>query len=564
MRRALVVLAMVAALVPGAPGPARAADRLDYRGRVLGAREVEALVAPALRAPGDSAALARSLLAVERRLEDDGWLDARVAATRDSAHALHVAAREGDRYRWGHVLVIAPDAGDSARLVQALALAPGGWASPSVLAGRIAAAVHTLADHGHPYARLAISQWQPDSGRVTLTLEGSTGPLVTVSRTRIEGLVVTRPAVAERALGRLAGAPYDRAAAEAARDRLEQLGLFRSVTFVGLQGDPDWTRGRLLYRVEEPHYNRFEGAVGVQGAAGVVGLADLGLGNLLGTGRAGSLHWESRGHGVVNFEARYAEPMLFGRPLRLEGVVSQQVQDTLFTRSSWSARARWSLPGDESVQGGYEQQRVVQATGALERADIQNTEFTFERVAYDRLDAPRHGSRLRLTGTQRFERDVLRAPGSATSRASAVDVGVEGVAPFRSATLSLALRMAGWFGSQRVLPLYQRWPLGGAATLRGYDEEAFRVDRFALSRFEWGWYLGAGAERAFLFWDHAWMATRLPLESGGDRLQSLNQDGLGVGLTLPAAGGLVGLDYGLAPGRGFLEGKIHLQLVSTF
>ena len=31
-----------------------------------------------------------------------------------------------------------------------------------------------------------------------------------------------------------------------------------------------------------------------------------------------------------------------------------------------------------------------------------------------------------------------------------------------------------------------------------------------------------------------------------------------------AAGGLVDVDYGLEPGRGFLEGRIHLRLVSTF
>lgn len=546
-----------------ATAPVAHAARLEYLGRIPTPREVEALAQPALRAPGDSAVLAGVRLTLTRRMQDDGWLDARTSAEWDSARVLHVAVESGVRYRWGALLMLAPNPADSARLVHALGLTPGGWASPSVLAGWIDGAVRTLADHGFPYARLGVSHWQADSGRVALTLEGSTGPLVTVSRTRIEGLNVTRPVVAQRALGRLAGLPFDRAAAEAARDRLEQLGLFQSVTFVGLQGEPDWTRGRLLYRVEEPHYNRFEGAVGVQGS-GVVGLADLALGNLLGTGRAGSLHWESRGHGIVNFEARYAEPLLFGRPLRLEGVVSQQVQDTLFTRSAWSAHARWSLPGQESIEGVYEQQRVVQAQGSPERADIQNTTFTVERATFDRRDGPRHGNRLRLTGTQSYEHDVLRPPGSATSHASAVDAGAELVAPFRGATLSWALHAAGRFGTQRVLPLYQRWPLGGAATLRGYDEEQFRVDRFALSRFEWGWYLGPGAERAFVFWDHAWMATRLQVTPMADRLDTTQKDGLGVGLRIPAAGGLVGIDYGLAPGSGFLEGKIHLQLVSTF
>ena len=104
---------------------------------------------------------------------------------------------------------------------------------------------------------------------------------------------------------------------------------------------------------------------------------------------------------------------------------------------------------------------------------------------------------------------------------------------------------------------------GGAKSLRGFDEEAFRVDRYVLSSLEWRWFLGPRGQRAFLFWDHASMATRLVVPEGGDRLEVLHRDGLGFGLRLEAAGGLVGVDYGLEPGRPPLEGKIHLQLVST-
>ena len=120
------------------------------------------------------------------------------------------------------------------------------------------------------------------------------------------------------------------------------------------------------------------------------------------------------------------------------------------------------------------------------------------------------------------------------------------------------------FSTEGVLPLYERYPLGGAATLRGYDEEQFRVDRYALSRLEWRMYLGPSQQRVFLFWDHAWMATRLAQPDGGSRPVALARDGVGFGLRLEAAGGLVGLDYGLEPGRPALEGKVHLRLVSTF
>jgi hemolysin activation/secretion protein len=100
--------------------------------------------------------------------------------------------------------------------------------------------------------------------------------------------------------------------------------------------------------------------------------------------------------------------------------------------------------------------------------------------------------------------------------------------------------------------------------LRGHDEEEVRVDRYVLSRFEWRWFLGNTGQRAALFWDHAWTATRLATPDGGERFQQLQLDGIGFGLRLEAAGGLIGVDYGLQPGRPALEGKIHLQLISTF
>jgi outer membrane protein insertion porin family len=133
-----------------------------------------------------------------------------------------------------------------------------------------------------------------------------------------------------------------------------------------------------------------------------------------------------------------------------------------------------------------------------------------------------------------------------------------------SSGLALEVQAAGRFSSERILPLFERYALGGATSLRGYDEEQFRVDRLALTRLEWRWFLGANGQWIALFWDHAQAGTRLSDTDGNEHMEMLHKDGIGFGLRLDTAGGLVGLDYGLAPGRPPLEGKIHLKLVSTF
>jgi outer membrane protein assembly factor BamA len=388
---------------------------------------------------------------------------------------------------------------------------------------------------------------------------------VTVTAVRIDGLRSTRPDVAIRAVGPLVGHPYERAAAEDGRDRLEALGLFRSVAFQGLEGEPDWHGARLVYKVEEPRYNEFEGAVGVQGAAGAVGLARLDLGNLLGTGRSVALRWESRGSGVTQFDARYGEPQVFGLPLRLEGNIAQEVQDTLYVRTRWGVHGVFALSGRERIEAGYDVERVVQEFDVVQEADLENTMLALEHSSLDPAGRIRQGWMGRLAVAQSYKREHLRPEGEQTARASEVELRGAWRTRLRGASaLNWEVSSGGRFSSEAVLPQYERTPLGGAKTLRGYDEQQFWVDRYALSRLEWGRYLGEGAQRAYLFWDHAWTRTRDQLADGSQPLTIASHDGIGFGLRVETGGGLIGLDYGLEPGRPPLEGKLHLQLVSQF
>jgi outer membrane protein assembly factor BamA len=566
-RRALVLFTLALAFAVDPAWGARAAARLSTHGTALPRRRLEVLFAPTLRAPGDSSALAASLTGLLAELEGAGFLTARASAAWDSGATplLRLAVDEGPRVRLVSLSVDTPSRADSASFGAALDLSPGGWASPASVGEAVERAVRDAADHGHPYATLGVSVFRWDSGGAHVRLSGALGPVVTVTRVRLVGLRATRQSLAERSMGPLVGTHFSQAAAVAARDRLARLGLFRAVEYRGLEGEGDAQRGQLVYQVEEPRYNRFEGAVGVQGEGRAVGLASLALDNLAGTGRALALRWESRGRGVADFGARYAEPLVLGAPLRAEVALEQQNEDTLYTRTRWGGRLAFALSERRRIAAGYSQERVVQARGEVREADIQITEFTLERDARDRPRAPRRGSFARLTAAEIFKSEMLRPAGHRSVRASTVEaLGEWERRAGTRAGFALEVSGAARFSSQRVLPLFERYAVGGAVSLRGQDEQAFRVDRYALSRLEWRWFLGDGGERVFLFWDHALMGSRLAQPAGGDRMEILHRDGIGFGLRLDAAGGTVGVDYGLEPGRAPLDGKIHLRLISAF
>ena len=558
------------------PAALAAPARLALTGWPGGGREGESLLQSALRAPGDSLVLDRALGEAIAVLQDEGWLDARSmgAWTLGAQPQLAVRVTPGVRYHWPG---IALDAGPGDSLVFAAALVPasGTIASPGALRAGIERAVRDAEAAGYAWAQLGVSAWAQDSGVVHVRLRGTRGPRVQVSQTRVDGLSTTRADVAQRALGKLVGHAFDPVTARAGTQRLEQLGVFSHVEYLGLAGGGDWQQGILRWRVSEPRYNTFEGAIGVQGSAGLTGLAHLELGNLAGTARAMGLTWRSRGKGLSDFSARYGEPLVMGLPLKLELALSQQIQDTLYSRFRYGAKGRVALSTGQRWEAGFEEERVVQPHGVIQEADLQNTTFALERDQRDDALAPRRGTRVRVGASQVFKRETLRATTrSAAAKQRARSSAAEAHLEWHRATgarsgVALEASGAARFSDQRVLPDWERYPEGGAASLRGHAEEEFKVDRYALTRLEYRWFLDAGTSRASLFWDHAFLQSRDALTDAngvvsGDVLRRRQADGVGFGLRLPVAAGVVDLDYGIAPGRGFLEGKIHLQLVTAF
>lgn len=567
VRTALVVLlafALAASVAWGAPA------RLRSEGWPLAAREADALFAPAVRAPASPAALDGALARAVARLQGAGWHDAVLEAvwSADST-TLTVRVASGTRWRWGTLSFEVPRA-ESLTVARTVAWTPGAIADPAALALAVDAGLREAEERGHAWAQLAITEWRPDSGRVHVRLSGSLGPRVEVERVRVDGLRTTRPEVASRALGPLAGLPYNPVTARAGAARLSQLGVFTRAEYVGLEPGTTWERGTLAFRVEEPRYNRFEGALGVQGSAGLVGRVALDLDNLLGTARAASLLWQSRGAGRSDFEVRYVEPFLVGTPFRGEFGLAQQLQDSTYTRTRWGVRMGHALGTGDRIEAGYEEERVVRTQGGSVNAALRNTVFAWERDGRDDRVSPRSGARLRLAGTGVFKRETFRAPvagepATRSSRAGIAEAALElhrPLGPRRG--LALELSGTGRFSGESVLEDYERTPVGGARTLRGHDEEEFRVDRVALSRLELRAFPGSVGERIALFWDHAEMLTREPLATSGTRAVRRSADGLGFGLRLVSGAGLVDVDYGVAPRRGVRDGRLHLRLVSTF
>src|SRR4030095_17199103 len=110
-----------------------------------------------------------------------------------------------------------------------------------------------------------------------------------------------------------------------------------------------------------------------------VGLARLELDTLAATGPPAALRWHSRGRGVQEFGARYAELFLLGEPLRAELAMEQHLEDTLYTRTRWGARLQFVLSGQEKLEAGHDQERGGPGQGGVAQAGARGAGLGLQR-----------------------------------------------------------------------------------------------------------------------------------------------------------------------------------------
>ena len=136
-------------------------------------------------------------------------------------------------------------------------------------------------------------------------------------------------------------------------------------------------------------------------------------------------------------------------------------------------------------------------------------------------------------------------------------VNLRGYYPtWRRQVIAVGLHGAAAWGDN--IPPTELFYLGGANTLRGYDEDWFFGPRRVYANIEYRLLVGRTSQ-FFVFTDLG-AVTQVDQPTVFDPLRV----GYGFGMRLESKGGLLRMDYGLAEGRSALEGKIHVNLGTSF
>lgn len=519
---------------------------------------------------------------VLNHLQERGYLYARVdsvVATEGIAPrtiVLHLTPGEMVVVRTLRLLGVRPD--DEPLLRGVLATREGAALNPEVLR----ADVDRLLDH---YERqgLGMAQVRVRTDLVTgegldVIIEVEEGRNITLSGLRLEGAARTSGRFAARMIGLPISEPIDRLDPLVIRGQLEATELFDGVDEPVVVLNPDGTV-ELRVGVRERSPGTFDLVLGyvpaqqTGGSGSLVGNGVIVLRSPFGQGRLFSLRLVRDPGLTSTLDVRAADPLFMGLPLRLEGGFNGYGQDSTYSRQRFMVGGGFRVaPGLEILATASRENVAPGSAGARlveGRPLVAAGGATFGGIGlrYHRLDRPfnpRRGMWAEATVERGIKRRSFRDDTQTGGETPNLDqqrfhTNVRGYLPLGT---RLGL-VAGVDASVLISDAYDEadlFRIGGASTLRGYEENALLGNIVGRGLAELRYLLDA-TSHAFAFFDLGFVQRpEVRLRGGTLPEESRLLPGYGFGIQYDTPLGVVLLSYGLNPDDRLNQGKIHIGL----
>ena len=496
----------------------------------------------------------------------------------DQVHIrLHI--HEGTRVRTGEIAIEGNHLLSTGDLRRAFGLREGIPFSQTTFEQGIDKILTLYSERGYPKVEIEPTDFHlsEEQGKVDIRLQIREGNQVRIEAVKLTGLQKTKPEVVLRELPVQTGDVFDQRKIDQSFHRLVNLGYFYEVSPSLLEEGR--TPAEIIFnaKVTEARTGAVSGVIGYappttefEGAPQLTGVIEATETNLLGTGRGVNFLWKS---GLLQtLKIGYAEPWAFGNPIKIGVEYSQVKQRNQFTdaesdenAASVTVGARFRRLFEGSL--GFSYKRIGLPTGDTL---LPATSPSIHSPITDMTDpAAQSGVKYGVTlGLTRDSRDYFLNPTRGRLDGVAFEfsrgdfklrklwVDLRGYFPtWRRQVIAVGLHGAAAWGDN--IPPTELFYLGGANTLRGYDEDWFFGPRRIYANIEYRLLVGRTSQ-FFVFTDLG-TVTQVDQPTVFDPLRV----GYGFGMRLESKGGLLRMDYGLAEGRSALEGKIHVNLDST-
>jgi len=388
------------------------------------------------------------------------------------------------------------------------------------------------------YLRPAVIDIDEEAGILTVEMRTAR-----VGEIKVQGHEKTRDFVIEREITFKPGDILRRDQVRRTIERINMLGYFNNVSaqFYEME-DPD-TLG-VLIEVSERKTGLASFGAGYSSQYGFIGYVEVRDDNFLGRGQQANLRWEF-GSTRSSYDLGFYEPYLFGTPTSFGFNLYNQ------TRQLTAAGEKYSLhqvggdvtlgrPLGEYTRGFVRYKlenwtRTPEGASAVSGSTRSVTLSTRTDTTDDRF-SPTRGIRTGLSAE--FAGGFLGGDTAFTK----YEADLSNYIKVGSSGQTLALRAM--YGTGNNLPEHERFRVGGAETVRGYDYGEFLGDRMLVFNAEYRFPI-TDAVQGVVFAD----AGRAFKAGDSISLSGLKL-GYGVGVRLDTPLGVIRIDYGIGEGGG--------------
>ncbi len=414
------------------------------------------------------------------------------------------------------------------------------------------------------------SRLNEETGRVDLSYQVSEGQLTYVEKVDIRGNELTKDLVIRRELRLVPGDAFNGQKLRRSMERLHKLEYFEDISYEFEPGSAE-DRKNLVLNVKEAKTGELSLGMGYSSVDRMVGFIDLAQKNFDLTnfpyfrGAGQRMRMRARfGTEAEEYDLSFTEPWIFQRPLSF----GFDLYRNLWERSGFTGYGY-----DEERVGG--DLRLGRILGEFSRADLT---YRLEDVKISNVEEDTHPDIVREEGKNTIssmdvylERDtrdnnynptrgwyhygdieVAGGPFGGDKEFVKFRLGTNwDLSPLPKTVLELKLRggWAGAYGNSEWIPIYERFFVGGADSVRGYKERSIgpRLDGdpaggrlMLVGNAEYTVPLVENL-RGAIFYD-----TGYTWEKPGDFSLSDLKSGIGVGLRLKTPIGPISIDYGYA------------------
>ena len=466
-------------------------------------------------------------------------------------------------------------------------------------------------EHGYPKTKIRLQSFQiskierkPKRHQLDFQLVIEEGEKQYFGEVKVRGLQKTKFALLEKELLIKSGQLFDQRKIDQSIHRLRNLGYFYQVKYQ-LIGSPNTNNIDFVADVIEARTGRLSGVIGLKPksesetdqtltSTQLVGMLEAMDNNLFGSGRKIELQWKSTL--PSHFEIVYEEPWLLNRPISLglsyrkisrssiskgDGTMPRSRQDsTQITQPNLTENSQYLISSSKGFS-------IIPSIDELMTSIYLKIRFFHQlesqfTLSYKRIFLPAQKNILTRSMNKKY---AIRAGLMSDTRDFYLSPTTGHIMriSFESSKGDLNY-YKGWVDLEKFFQLWakqvfavgshiaiawgddlmrlysiptERFFLGGAKSLRGYEEDWFSGLRRFHSNFEYRYHIGYRSQ-LFVF-----------LDCGTVARQNWQFDtikiGYGPGLRLESQKGIVfTIDYGLEPNTTLTTGKLHLNLGATF